>query len=255
MATHHGARQQKKIAKQKAKRAARRSSLSRRTSKDPTIRLRQAAKWPVAHAFVSANLWKDGIGSLVIARQDSEDGIVFAVFLVDIYCLGVKDAFWRAGSSGEFQTMVERIEESQTLSAITPACLVKIIQGAIAYAHSFGFSPHPDYHHAAMLLEGIDSAACPQEFQFGRDGKPFYFQGPNETDAQAEVIMQRVQEAGGHLMVGGPVSPVGDFDELEDESDEFDALDDNDSSDDEDDPSDELPGIPGGPVHPNPWLR
>ncbi len=97
MAKEHGTRQQRKIAKQKAKRAEKRSNLARRTSKDPTLRLRQAAKWPVVHALVSADLWKSGLGSLAIARQESEDGLVFAVFLVDVYCLGVKNAFWRRG--------------------------------------------------------------------------------------------------------------------------------------------------------------
>jgi hypothetical protein len=209
----------------------------------------------VVHAFVAAGLWKEGIGSLVIARQDSENGLVFAVFLVDVFCLGVKDAFWRAGSSREFQAMVEQIEERQSLRAITPACLVKIIEGAVAYAQSFGFSPHPDYQHAAMLLAGIDSAACQQEFQFGKNGKPFYFQGPHESEAEAEAILERIRAAGGHYMVGGPDFPVGDFAEFEDEPDDLDALDDDDSSDDDDHPSDELRGIPGGSVQRNPWLR
>jgi hypothetical protein len=223
MAKHHGAKQQKKIAKQRAKRAKKRFSILERTSKDPTIRLRHAAKWPAVQALAAADLWKEGIGSLAIARQESEDALVFAVFLVDVHCLGVKNAFWRAGTPGEFNKLVDQMEETQTMRAITPACLVKIIQGAVAYAQSFGFSPHPDYRHAAMLLDGMDAADCQQEFAFGRDGKPFYVQGPNESHAQAEAIMQRVQAAGGHFMIGGPVSGWDDFDdELENERDELD---------------------------------
>jgi len=233
MAKQHGARQQKKIAKQKAKRAEKRFSLFQRTSKDPTVRLRQAAKWPVVEALVAANLWKDGIGSLAIVRQESEDGVVFAVFLVDTYCLGVKNAFWRAGTPGEFNQLLERMEQTETMRPITPPCLVKIVHGGVAYAQSFGFSPHPDYRHAAKLLEGIDPATCEQEFTFGRNGKPFYIQGPNESSAQAEAIMQRIAAQGGHFMVGGPISGREDFgdDDIEDELDEYDPLDKDDSSD------------------------
>jgi len=228
MAKQHGARQQKKIAKQKAKRAEKRSSLSQRTSKDPTIRLRQAAKWPVVQALAAVDLWKDGIGSLAIARQESEDGLVFAVFLVDVYCLGVKNAFWRAGTRGDFNKLLDKMEETQTMHAITPACLVKIVQGAVAYAQSFGFSPHPDYRHAAKLLEGVDPATCKQAFRFGQNGKPFYIQGPNESPAQAEAIMQRITAAGGHFMIGGPVPGLEDFDddgEFEHDGDVFGDLD------------------------------
>ncbi len=231
MAKHHGAKQQKRIAKQKAKRAEKRFSLSQRNSKDPTIRLRQAAKWPVVQALAAVNLWDDGIGSLAIARQESEEGLVIAVFLVDVYCLGVKNAFWRACTPGEFKKLLDRMEETQTMHAITPASLVKIVQGAVAYADSFGFRPHPDYRHAAKLLEGIDPATCEQEFTFGRNGKPFYIQGPNESLAQAEAIMERITAAGGHFMIGGPVSQSENFDDdddIEDESDEVDELDEDD---------------------------
>jgi hypothetical protein len=235
MATRHGAKQQKKIAKQKAKRALKRSNQLQRTSKDPTVRLRHAAKWPVVHALVSAKLWTQGIGTLAVARQDSADGLVYAIFLLDVYCLGAKNAFWRAGSSGEFRELIERVEQRETMEPITPACLVKIVQGAVAYAESFGFLPHPDYRHAAMLLAGIDATTCAQEFAFGKDGKPFYIQGPNETYEEAEAIMDRIQEAGGHFMIGGPVSHMGDFAELEDDRDELDSLDDDESATDDDD--------------------
>ncbi len=229
MAKQHGARQQKKIAKQKAKRVAKRISLSQRNSTDPTIRLRQAAKWPVVQALAAVDLWNEGLGSLAIARQESEEGLVFAVFLVDAYCLGVKDAFWHAGTPGEFNKLLDRMEESQKLHAITPACLVKIVQGAVAYAQSLGFRPHPDYRHAAKLLEGIDPATCTLEFTYGRNGKPYYIQGPNESHAEAEAIMGRIAAAGGHFMVGGPVSEWEDSDDdIEDERDDFDELDEDD---------------------------
>ena len=201
MAKNHGTRQQKRVAKQKAKRSAKRSLLHQRTSKDPTIRLQQAEKWPVVEARVSAALWDDGIGYAAIARQ-GPGGFFFAVFLVDVYCLGVKNAFWRAGTREEFHDMVRDMEERQEMRAINPACLAKIVKGAAEYARSFGFPPHPDYRHASTLLDGIDPSTCPDQFTFGRDGKPFYMQGPNESLAQAEAIAQRVKETGGHYVPG-----------------------------------------------------
>src|SRR5262245_33759888 len=170
MAKKHGAKQQKRLAKQKAKRQAKRSILARHSSKDPTIRLQRTEKWPVIQAFVSTELWDEGIGYLVLARQEPEGGTVFASFLVDVFCLGVKDAFWRAGTMEEFHELVREMEKVQDMSFINPACLVKIVKGAVEYAQSFGFSPHPDYRRTSLLLEGIDPSTCPEEYEYGKDG-------------------------------------------------------------------------------------
>jgi hypothetical protein len=201
MAQNHGARQQKRAAKQKARRSEKRAKLFRRTSTDPTIRLALARRWPVVDSIASTNLWSSGLGSLAIARRESEDSLVFAVFLVDVHCLGVKNAFWTAGTPHDFKELVRKMEQTQPVRAIDAACLVKIVDGAVEFAKSFGFPPHPDYRHASMLLDGIDPTTCPHQFTFGREGKPFYIQGPFESNAQATAIMQRIQAAGGHFVV------------------------------------------------------
>ena len=206
MAKNHGARQQKKLAKQKAKRSEKRTYLSERTSTDPTIRFREAKRWPVVEALIPEQLWEDGIGQLILARREAEGQLIYGVYLVDVFCLGVKDAFWQAGSPGQFKELVEKINENsgQKLKPATPAALVKIIQGAVEFAKSFGFAPHSDYRHTAMLLSGIDPAACLEEYAFGKNGKPVYFQGPYESVAQATAIRQRIIAAGGDYTVMAP---------------------------------------------------
>jgi hypothetical protein len=217
----------KRVAKQKAKRSAKRSLWSRLHSKDPAIRLQQVDKLPVVQALAGSRLWDDGIGYMFIARQESTGGLIFALFLVDVFCLGVKNAFWRAGSRSDLDDFIEHLETSQKMRAITPACLVKIVKGALEYAQSFGFVPHPDYRHASILLDGIDPSNCPNQFEFGR---PFYIQGPNESLAQATAISQRIERAEGHfiLKLSGP-DP--DPDQLSDTEDGFDDLDSTDADD------------------------
>ncbi len=222
MVKRHTAGQQKKLAKQKAKRSEKRSRLLQLDSKDPTVRLRHAEKWPIVRALVGAKLWKDGMGYLAIAREEAEGRLVYGVYLVDAYCLGVKNAFWGAGTSGSFNELIQSMEKTQRMIPISPACLVKIVEGAVEYAGSFGFRPHSDYRHAAMLLQGIDPRACTQEFTFGREGRPFYIQGPNESPAVAHAIMQRVQEVGGHFIIqANAIAPnlSGDLDNGDEEFD------------------------------------
>ena len=214
MAKNHGAKDQKRAAKQKAKRLAKRAVLFQRDSKDPTVRLQRAEKWSVVQALVGDKLWEDGIGYTMIARRDLEGGLVFAVFLVDVYCLGVKDTFWRSGTAAELEELIRKMETTGTMSAIAPACLSKIVKGAVEYAQSFGFPPHPDFRHASKLLEGIDPSSCPSEFKFGRGGRPFYIQGQYESPAQAAAIRQRVEDAGGHYIIsltGGDMDESTEF--------------------------------------------
>ena len=231
MVKKHTAGKQKKLAKQKAKRSEKRSRLLQLNSKDPTVRLQRAEKWPIIHALVGAKLWEDGIGHLMIARQEAEGRFVFGVYLVDVYCLGVKNAFWSAGTPGDFKELIQKMGKTQTMIPISPACLVKIVAGAVEYAQSFGFPPHPDYRHAAMLLKGIDPNACAHEFTFGRDGKPFYIQGPNESPAQASAIMQRIQEAGGHFIIQASGVGPEELADFEGGDDEFDLIEEEDFPD------------------------
>jgi len=230
MAKNHGAKQQKKLAKQKAKRQEKRTSLMHRDSLDPTIRLRHAAKWPVTRALMAEKLWETGLGYLLIARRDEGGRIVFASFMVDVFCLGVKDAFWHSGSSTKFDEIVEDMQNTQSLVPIEPECLVKILQGAVDYARSLGFGPHRDFKHAALLLQGIDPADCHRQLTYGKDGKPFYVRGPHESSQEVFTILQRVREAGGHYVIDPGMMPILD-DDFEDDDDD-DDYDDGDSSND-----------------------
>ncbi len=239
MAKKHGAKQQKKEAKKKAKRAEKRSQLAKRTSTDPTVRLRGVGDWPVHEAWMAASLWEQGLGYLLISRHEPKGGLVYASYLVDVYCLGVKNALWDAGTKGDFKEMLKNMEASQPMEPISPACLAKIVRGSLEYAASMGFRPHPDFRHAGLLLAGIDPAECAEEFSFGKDGKPFYIRGPYETPAQAQVIGERIKAAGGEYVV--PMRPIEMGEALD--LDDVDFDDDDDFDDEEEEGYDPL-GLP-----------
>src|SRR5262249_26816670 len=141
----------------------------------------------------STELWDDGIGYLTLAREDPEGATIFATFLVDVFCIGVKNAFWEVTTREDYREIVRQMEKAQRLAPISPACLAKIVKEAVESAGSLGFSPHPDYRHASHLLDGIDPSTCPKHFAFGQDGKPLYIQGPHESPAQVRAIVERMQ--------------------------------------------------------------
>lgn len=95
MSKRHGMREQKKLAAKNAKQEARRRQRALRQSADSTVRLKAADHWPIVSVLVPENLWSSGIGNLLIARRMPDDRLAIAAFLVDVFCLGVKNAFWK----------------------------------------------------------------------------------------------------------------------------------------------------------------
>ena len=202
MAKRHNAREQKRLAKQKSKREERRRQLVRATSKNPAIRLRSAASLPVVAAHEPERLWSAGIGSLTIARRASSGRLVVGVYLVDVFCMGVKDAFWKELSEIEYKTLLSKlVANGGPLRAISPERFAKLVDCAVDYAQSLGISPHPDFHTARHLMDGIDPALCADEFEFGQKGKPLYIAGPHDSPSVARMLAHRVDAAGGHFVI------------------------------------------------------
>ena len=66
-----------------------------------------------------------------------------------------------------------------------------------------------------MLLVGIDPSLSTDRFEFGKDGKPFYVQGPNDSPGKAAAIMAKVKAAGGQSMIVFAEAPDYFDDEVE----------------------------------------
>src|SRR6266702_451246 len=86
-------KRQKKLERRSAKRKEKRHHLVKEQNAGLPERLRDAAKFPVLHCWIGDAIREQGIGWVVLSRQLSNGSVAVASFLVDSYCLGVKDAF------------------------------------------------------------------------------------------------------------------------------------------------------------------
>jgi hypothetical protein len=147
-------------------------------------------------AWRSANLFDAGCGYLVVSRLKGGGRIEAGFFLLDLFCLGVKDAgFVQFGSYEDYRkSLLERLFSDEESVQMAPAAGRKLAEDAVAYARGLGFSPGVDYKKACRIFGGISTAECDEQFVFGKDGKPFYIQGPSESPERAEWIL-RVLEA------------------------------------------------------------
>jgi len=140
-------------------------------------------------AFRSERLFEDGIGYVIVARFKGNSDAEVGCFLLDVWCLGVKDAFFDRWSAGEYEPHLARVFGEHAKQALEPCCARKLVEQAVAYASQLGFGPHRDYKAACRVFGGISTADCSETFEFGKDGKPFFISGPNESGDRARRIV------------------------------------------------------------------
>ena len=89
----------------------------------------------------------------------------------------------------EWNELIEERLPVNFRETFDPACAKKLVEGALAYAESLGFAPARDFRKARRVLSGIDASACPLDFTFGRDGKPCYVEGPDDTPERVDRVL------------------------------------------------------------------
>src|SRR5205823_985817 len=85
-------KRQKKQERRAAKRKSKHHELARAKGAGLAEQLSAADSYPVLDCLVTTDLWTEGLGWVCLSRELPHGGVAFGLFLVDRYCLGVKDA-------------------------------------------------------------------------------------------------------------------------------------------------------------------
>lgn len=142
-------------------------------------------------AYISEDLFEAGIGQVVVCRFKGDGRVEAGVFLVDVFCLGVKDAFFGI-SPTEAQFREEFLGEAFAKTTPRPGAWGrKLVEDAVSFAQSLGISPCADYKKGARVFGGINAADCTETFTFGKDGRPLLM-GTPEDDPER---LARIQAA------------------------------------------------------------
>ncbi|MBA2578198.1 MAG: helix-turn-helix domain-containing protein [Euzebyaceae bacterium] len=158
--------------------------------------------WSVGLTLENGHDWPDrpgrradasGLVSVMVARERRRDRGTVSVcgYLVDTYCLGVKDALGpRTMGSAELRRFAARFFGAfggEPLDAPIEQAR-ELVWGGVEYARGLGFDPHRNFWPAAEHLGPLDAPAA---IRFGRYGKPFYVSGPFDD---ADRIRQTLEE-------------------------------------------------------------
>lgn len=150
-----------------------------------------------AEAFISRDLFDRGLNYVVVSRRKSGGRIEAGVFLLDVFCLGVKDAFLFSGSEREFDSLLVKLGEQGALDKHPASTGRKLVEGGVHYAKKLGFAPDRNYKKAARVFGGIDPSECDEVFTYGKDGKPFFIRGPYMSDIESQAIIAQLSRVCG----------------------------------------------------------
>jgi hypothetical protein len=153
-------------------------------------RVLRAADAPIQHCFLSESVFDIGMGTLILARGATPHRVAFASFLIDVFCLGIKDVMFESAEDDFFEMYVDMMEIGSSLVSVDPSYARKLLRDLAAWSQSIGFAPHRDFAAVERIFGNVSADASDAAFQFGHDGKPLYIPGPDDT---APLIRRRIE--------------------------------------------------------------
>jgi hypothetical protein len=163
-------------------------------------RVLRAARAPIRYCMLTEALFDAGIGTLIVARGATPHHLTFGSFLLDVFCLGIKDVMFDSLEGDQFDTYVAVADAGSPLAPIDPSDARKLLRDLAAWSQSIGFSPHRDFAAVERIFGDVSADESETDFPFGSDGKPFYIPGPFES---ASLIRWRIEQLRKHLGDGG----------------------------------------------------
>ena len=133
----------------------------------------KARNLPVEVCYISKDIEEVGEGTVAVVRRHPNNKFTLAYFLLDIFCLGVKDTFYRVRMDEfEYEEWLDRYA-SVGVKEITYNEAHNWIYGAIAFAEEAGIAPHKDFNITQYILEEDTEEIPLIEYDYGKDGKHF----------------------------------------------------------------------------------
>ncbi len=153
--------------------------------------LLNAREYPFYGCWIMAGWKESGITPIVVAREQEPGRIMFGIYEVDLYCLGIKDVFTRV----DYSLNRFRRDLPKFCAGYPEQCPIElaheIIYGALEYAEKLGFQPHPDFKNqlADLMLAPADAYLRTNQVTFGKDGKPLFVAGPYDDERRCRFVI------------------------------------------------------------------
>jgi hypothetical protein len=191
--------------------------------------IRKARQFPVFECLINRDWETDdsGLVRILLSRsQPNDGGILFGTYLVDMFCLGLKNTHSDANVPvGVYrQDVLPQVFMDENPAECPLDLAHQIVYQAIEYAAKFGFKPQRDFKWSQYVLDERGKWPESHQLTFGKDGKPFFVAGPFDNIKTIKAKLDKNPGPGNYdylVPLGDPMTMFDD-DYDDDEGDEGD---------------------------------
>ncbi len=183
----------------------------------------KARNLEIIECLINEGWQEGGLAQIMVARKHKTGNITMGLFLVDTFCLGVKNTFFRFNISeyvyNDFKEEVfkgESVEIDYTLAH-------NIIYGALEFAEEYGFYPDKSFSNVTKYILDDDEDVDIIDLEFGKDGKPFLvITDENEPYKKYLSILDESAGPGNYTFMLPNDEMSEEFDEMDEFEEEYD---------------------------------
>ncbi|MDE6325423.1 MAG: DUF1186 family protein [Duncaniella sp.] len=192
---------------------AKKSSKKKQSDKQPVsplVFLRDKARsLPLGKCYI--NDYKDaaGLAVVLVSRLHPNGNVTWALYEVDMYCLGVKDAFVHVNEPPtRFQKRLDELNGSFGLVETGYDVCHNMIYGAVEFAREAGINPVAEFSSARYLLEeDIDDIPL-IEYEYGLDGRHHLVIHPEGDEKPYLAMLEKNLGKGNYTVVDNSETAV-----------------------------------------------
>lgn len=172
---------------------------------------------PIYECSVNKDWQKSDIAHVMITRKHTNGNITLCSYLIDLYCLGIKDTMFKFNiPMYDYNEIKEEYNEEMETKTIKYTLAHNIIYSAIEFAEDYGFAPCKDFTSITQFfLEEDNDDIELIDVECGMNGKPTYVKGPYDSDTFIKQITAKLEKTAG----------LGNFSVIDEDDLDYDDLD------------------------------
>ncbi|MBQ9362429.1 MAG: hypothetical protein IJT97_03300 [Bacteroidaceae bacterium] len=180
----------------------------------------------IGKCYVSRDMTLYGEGHVVVSRLHKGGKVSAAFYLIDIYCVGVKDSFYKLRMDDyEFESIVERLS-IENIQECSYEEAHNWVYGSVAFAEEAGIQPDKSFNLTQYMLKEDTDEVPLLEFEFGKNGKHFLVARSNLEASRYLPTMKKHLGDDFKVMIETGGNHWGDEDEGDEDDDEYEDFED-----------------------------
>ena len=91
-------------------------------------RVLRAAQAPIQHCFLTESVFDIGMGTLILARGATRHHLALSSFLIDVFCVGIKDVIFESVDNEVFEMYMEATDAGSPMISVDPSYARKLMR-------------------------------------------------------------------------------------------------------------------------------